>query len=342
MQPKNWRSLKTFSPQSLAARLEVEPARLQRLLAESPIPNFEAEGNDPRIPESALDALFQAFAASEGIRIPSYELPEDWDDPPSLWEAELARMYRHACAYPACLPPSQGRQLRELVIERNPRTVLEIGSFIGVSLIWIASALEALGSDGRVHAVDLFDPIWPWPPFRYSYLRDPLAFAQKAAKDAGLSHRIIFHRMNSFDLANHFSEVTRDRVDFAFLDGDHSISGCMHDFFSICPRVNLGGTILLHDTNPEICGHDGPRHLLDRLILPSPHYRVTEIETRPQNYGMAAIEKIADDPRLGTARNNLKLRLIRLHAWLAGSSLWQAVRNTSFGRLLRGTVRKWL
>jgi cephalosporin hydroxylase len=59
-----------------------------------------------------------------------------------------------------------------LLINIRPRTVVELGCFIGVSTIWIAAALEENG-EGIVHGVDLFDPVAPNPPFSRWYLEDP-------------------------------------------------------------------------------------------------------------------------------------------------------------------------
>jgi cephalosporin hydroxylase len=251
----------------------------------------------------------------------------------------VAAMYGHPCAYPACLSPSQGRQLREIVLERKPREILEIGCFMGVSSLWIASALEEIGGEGRLHSIDLFEPILPWPPHRYGYLGKPEVLAKTAAYVAGLDHRIRFHRMNSFDLADRYDGMIGRPVDFAFIDGDHTVEGCLHDVLTIAPHVRPGGTLLLHDTNPAFCGWDGPRYVLDRYLIPSPYFRVTEIETEPWNFGMAMIEKLEEVPspdfgwRLRMFRTRWRSRLVR-------TPLWQSVRGTPLGKLVLDAVRR--
>lgn len=296
----------------------------------------------PPAPEEALDSsaipdFIEKLTAAEGIEPRRYDLPPDMETSIHRWEKFLARAYRHPCAYPACLSPSQGRLLRDMILERRPRHVLEIGCFMGLSSVWIASALEEIG-DGRLDSIDLFEPILPWPPHRYGFLADPERYARDLRTKAALANRIRFHRMSSFDLARNDREVIGEPVDFAFIDGDHSFGGCLHDFMTVAPHVTVGGAILLHDTNPEFCGWDGPRRVLDRYVIPSPHFRVTEIPTEPRNYGMALIEKIADPPPPGPGVK-LRLFLTRLKSRLRRSGVWRAVQDTPVGRFLLRVAR---
>lgn len=297
-----------FPVAELARMLGAGPAAVAAFLRERPeLGALERRGR-PGLHEARLDAFFRAWAEAQGIRPKAYDLPPDLLASPEPWACALVRLYREPSAYPACLSPSQGRQLRDLVLAARPARVVEVGCFIGVSSLWIGSALKELGAAGRLDSVDLFEPIGPWPPHRFAYVADPLALARSAAKAARLEGRITFHRMNSVNLPARIEAMAGGPVDLLFIDGDHSDRGAAHDFLSLAPRVRVGGTILLHDIYPEFCGWTGPRHVLDRYVLPSPHFSVTEIATEPRNYGMAVIRKLGDDPAMSLGP---KLRLYR-------------------------------
>lgn len=54
-------------------------------------------------------------------------------------------------------------------------------------------------------------------------------------------------------------------VDFAFIDGDHTIPGVTADLEALSPALNPGALVVLHDVFPELCGCDGPAALLARV-----------------------------------------------------------------------------
>jgi hypothetical protein len=88
-------------------------------------------------------------------------------------------------------------------------------------------------------------------------------------------------------------------VDLAFLDGDHTIAGIARDFAAVEPLVGVGGSVLLHDTNPAVCGHEGPRFIIDRIGAGRARaagifgrYEIREIETLPLNYGVAVLKRV--------------------------------------------------
>lgn len=76
-----------------------------------------------------------------------------------------------------------------------------------------------------------------------------------------------------------------------YIDGDHTIPGCLRDFSLYEPFVAKGGYIILHDIYPQ-SGWDGPRHVLDTVIPTRKDLSVVEIYTRPNNFGMSIIRKL--------------------------------------------------
>src|SRR3989442_4223552 len=78
--------------------------------------------------------------------------PRTWEFPAYLgadlpWLRTLRDLYAGPYAFPASIAPEAGLFLFALVRNLRPRTVVEVGSFIGISTIWIAAALEEAAGD---------------------------------------------------------------------------------------------------------------------------------------------------------------------------------------------------
>ena len=80
--------------------------------------------------------------------------------------------------------------------------------------------------------------------------------------------------------------------DFAFIDGDHTIQGCLADWRAVDELLADGGIVLLHDTMPEVCGWAGPRHLLEHLRAhEGANYQWVNLPS-PEGFGMALVQKL--------------------------------------------------
>lgn len=44
---------------------------------------------------------------------------------------------------------------------------------------------------------------------------------------------------------------TFDKIDFLFIDGDHSIEGCKADYINFSDKVKIGGFLAFHDYYPD-------------------------------------------------------------------------------------------
>lgn len=75
---------------------------------------------------------------------PVPEHPTEWEFPSFLggtpWIDTLREVYAHPLAFPASISPEVGLLLYSLVRNIRPMTVVETGTFIAVSTIWIAAA----------------------------------------------------------------------------------------------------------------------------------------------------------------------------------------------------------
>ena len=185
-----------LSAEDLSRQIHVTEEQVKRFIQERGFNNKNVDGAW-YLERDALGKFFDQFSDSLGVSRKYHVVPEYLKNCTSPWATTLVEMYQEKVAWPAVLPPAQGEFLRNLVLNTNPQTVVEIGCFIGVSTIWMASALEQLGSSGTIHSVDLFYDIMPAAHNHYRYLRDPLEYAQSAATSAQLSDHIKFYKMTS-------------------------------------------------------------------------------------------------------------------------------------------------
>lgn len=135
-------------------------------------------------------------------------------------------------------------QLTSWIGQRRPKTVVEIGTAHGGTLfLWCrladpAATIVSIDLPGGVHGGGY--PYWK----SWIYRRFPLA-GQKLHLLRGDSHQPEM-------LARLKSLLPGDgRVDFLFIDGDHSYEGVKADFETYSRLVRPGGLIVFHD----ICKH---------------------------------------------------------------------------------------
>jgi predicted O-methyltransferase YrrM len=176
----------------------------------------------------------------------------------STYERSLGGWRENGSITYASVELEVGRLWHSLVLLLQPRMVLETGTFKGYSTACIASALASLGGDRRLITID------PAP--------------QEGQIWAGtdLEPLISLRRQMSQEA---FGElyVARTRFDMLVLDSDHHYDTIMTELMLYEPLLNVGGTILLHDSlffdgvgaaigqllaNPRFQGLtlDSPRH----------------------------------------------------------------------------------
>lgn len=132
-----------------------------------------------------------------------------------------------------------GWLLHGLVRSMKPEFCVEIGSAHGYSTCLIALALK-LNLRGRLWAVD---------PHRENAWSDP--------NPAGSLH-VLRHNLRSLGVSTFVEVVPKctsdavldlpDRVDFAFIDGDHSYEGVKLDWSILLPRLAEFAVVVFHDS----------------------------------------------------------------------------------------------
>lgn len=221
-------------------------------------------------------------------------IPEDLRENPAPWARVLVSLYEDHASWPSSIVPEGGMLLHALVRNIRPRTIVETGTCLGASTIWMASAMMTYGGD-LLHTFDLYSE----PPDERlassALFRDRKRGVEARLAQAGVAERVRIHEGDSAErlVAMREELLRRGGVQLAFIDGDHSPHGVVADLHALEPALQIGGYVILHDTFPEVCNHIGPRWLLDHLNeVASGRYQVCEIYTAQTNYGLALLRRI--------------------------------------------------
>jgi predicted O-methyltransferase YrrM len=117
----------------------------------------------------------------------------------------------------------------------NKKMAVEIGVFEGVNTLIIASELA---KNGLLIGVDPFFK----GKLGISYSK---LITQNRLKKSKVHYKVKLLEMFSYDAAL----LVNEKVDFIFIDGDHSLEGIKRDWDDWSPKVKVGGVIALHDTS---------------------------------------------------------------------------------------------
>jgi predicted O-methyltransferase YrrM len=139
--------------------------------------------------------------------------------------------------------PGDRRALFYLVRAFRPARVLEIGTHIGASTLYIGAALMRGGCEQipRLVTVDIEDvndsPHSCWR--QVGLAKSPKQMAEELNATIEVT-----------DDSRHFFATTKERFDFIFLDGDHAAETAYEDIVGSLDVVNKNGLIVLHDYFP--------------------------------------------------------------------------------------------
>jgi predicted O-methyltransferase YrrM len=160
--------------------------------------------------------------------------------------------------------PGDRRALYHLIGHFQPKRVLEIGTHVGASTIYLASALRRFVADGQLITADITDVNGPHAAWKS--LGMPAAPARFIA-DLGLADVTTFVTKPAANTLQ-----TEERYDLIFLDGDHSTLAVYREISAALGALNPLGLILLHDFYPGgkslVPGGDvitGPATAADRI-----------------------------------------------------------------------------
>ncbi len=148
---------------------------------------------------------------------------------------------------------------------------VEIGSWQGKSSVCIGRGL--LGKrEPRLVCIDPFDAAGDDASAgeyhaRQDRLGGPLRSAfEQNLRDAAVRDLVDVRAGLSQDFAAGFTKP----IDLLFLDGNHAYDAVRRDFLDWAGKVAPGGVLVLHDVVHTV--HDGPRRVVDELVLPDPRW----------------------------------------------------------------------
>lgn len=211
------------------------------------------------------------------------------------WLGALRALYADPVSCPASISPEAGWLLHWLARNVQARTIIEVGTCLGASTLWLAGALAAGGDHGIIHSVDDFRA--PRDPrlANHPEFEDRQRKVASRVERAGLAEFVRLHKGNSKVVIPRLHDELRrgGGVQLAFIDGDHSDEGVLGDLEVIEPALSVGGYVVLHDTFPEISGETGPRRLIDGLGEDRPGtYQSCDLCIAPVNFGLAVLRRV--------------------------------------------------
>jgi predicted O-methyltransferase YrrM len=162
------------------------------------------------------------------------------------WEKDFDQVFAHWPLAVGLGSVNRGdcRAIYYLISALKPRRVVEIGTNVAGSSMFIAAALRS-GSipDARLTTVDILDvnaPNGPWS-FGDSLTAPPVEYAKRF----GLTGQI------DFVVEPALSFLASARADLIFLDGSHAHQDVYREVSMALDAVTRDGVILLHDYYPD-------------------------------------------------------------------------------------------
>lgn len=113
---------------------------------------------------------------------------------------------------------------------------VEIGSYYGSPFCFIAEGIRQLGKKSTLYCIDTWQNYGMAEGEKDTYQR----FIEATEKYHGI---ILPLRGWSYDIAKNFDE----KIDFIFIDGDHSYEGVKRDVDLWTPKLNRNALIIMHD-----------------------------------------------------------------------------------------------
>lgn len=161
------------------------------------------------------------------------------------WEAALAKItavYGKTTAMGG-VNPGDRRALYYMIHALRPHNLLEVGTHIGASTVFLAEALKSVSPDARMTTVDILDvndPTGPW--YQHGLMMSPRDYLTRL----GSADRVTFKAVPSSE----YLKDTTEKYDFIFLDGDHGSRTVYEEVSLALKALNKDGVILLHDYYP--------------------------------------------------------------------------------------------
>ncbi len=167
------------------------------------------------------------------------------------------------------LSPIEAAHLFYFAKKCSPQSiVVEIGSWKGKSTFCLAKGLNS----GQIFAIDPFDSSGEEESNRvykkFNKGKNLLRQFERNMENYGLHTKVTPLKGYSKNFVNFFHNI-----DFLFIDGDHSIEGCLFDYENYSNKIPKGGLIAFHDFYPHR-KFLGPTWVVENKVIPSNEYQL--------------------------------------------------------------------
>lgn len=128
--------------------------------------------------------------------------------------------------------------IEQFIRTQNPKVILEVGTWLGNSAIFMA---HLLAEDGKLYAVDHWQGSIEHDTMPDAKIRLKTLYQQFLSNVvyAGMANKIVPLRMSSLEAARSISV----QPDLIYLDGAHSEEDIYNDILAWYPKLNKGGIL---------------------------------------------------------------------------------------------------
>lgn len=133
----------------------------------------------------------------------------------------------------------------------NAKTIVEVGVLDGDTSIHLITAARDNG--GKFYGYDYWDEIGAYTGrHKISATKDTVTARLLNHGFDGDSFKLTKVDTTTEEFSNILLNDTNGKIDFAFIDGDHSYIGVKNDFNKVYPHLTEEGIIVFHDTYSHV------------------------------------------------------------------------------------------
>lgn len=161
--------------------------------------------------------------------------------------------YRHENSIFTHLTLREKYKLLSLVGKCKGNSYVEIGSYIGASSCFIAAGIKRYNGEGRLYCIDTWQNEGMSEGCRDTFdefKKNTAKYKEFIMPLKGTSHKV--------------SEDFDKKVDFLFIDGDHSYEGVKSDVADWFPKLNNDAIVIFHD----IGWAEGVQRVVEESVRP--------------------------------------------------------------------------